>query len=51
MALFSIKLNVEDIRIIYSDLKKGTCMLVDVDLEKIPEKKDQSAIASFHKKR
>jgi hypothetical protein len=44
MALFSIKLNVENIRIIYSDLKKGTCMLVDVDLEKIPEKKDQSAL-------
>ena len=44
MALFSIKLNVEDIRIVYSDLKKGTCMLVDVDLEKIPEKKDQSAM-------
>jgi hypothetical protein len=44
MALFSIKLNVEDVRIIYSDLKKGTCMLVDVDLEKIPEKKDQSAL-------
>jgi hypothetical protein len=44
MALFSIKLNVEDVRIIYSDLKKGTSMLVEVDLEKIPEKKDQSAL-------
>ena len=50
MALFSIKLNVEDIRIIYSDLKKGTSMLVDVDLEKIPEKKDQSALPRHHKK-
>jgi hypothetical protein len=49
MALFSIKLNVEDIRIIYSDLKKGTCMLVDVDLEKIPEKKDQSALPNLTK--
>jgi hypothetical protein len=49
MALFSIKLNVEDIRIIYSDLKKGTCMLVDVDLEKIPEKKDQSALPGVTK--
>jgi len=49
MALFSIKLNVEDIRIIYSDLKKGTCMLVDVDLEKIPEKKDQSALPHLTK--
>jgi hypothetical protein len=50
MALFSIKLNVEDIRIIYSDLKKGTCMLVEVDLEKIPEKKDQSALPNIIKK-
>src|SRR5665647_2872689 len=49
MALFSIKLNVEDIRIIYSDLKKGTCMLIDVDLEKIPEKKDQSALPAVTK--
>lgn len=49
MALFSIKLNVEDIRIIYSDLKKGTCMLVDMDLEKIPEKKDQSALPGVTK--
>ncbi len=49
MALFSIKLNVEDIRIIYSDLKKGTSMLVDVDLEKIPEKKDQSALPGITK--
>jgi hypothetical protein len=49
MALFSIKLNVEDVRIIYSDLKKGTCMLVEVDLEKIPEKKDQSALPGITK--
>ena len=50
MALFSIKLNVDDIKITYSDLKKGTCMLVDVDLEKIPEKKDQSALPKIIKR-
>jgi len=50
MALFSIKLNVDDIRIVYSDLKKGTCVLVDVDLEKIPEKKDQSALPRIVKR-
>jgi hypothetical protein len=42
MALFSVKLNVEDIKITFSDINRGTCVFVEVDLEKIPEKKDQS---------
>ncbi|MBM3712460.1 MAG: hypothetical protein FJW56_03360 [Actinobacteria bacterium] len=42
MALFSIKLNVEDIKITFSDMKRGTCIYLEVDLENLPEKKDQS---------
>jgi hypothetical protein len=44
MALFSVKLNVDDIRITFSDSKRGTCIFIEVDLEKIPEKKDQSIL-------
>jgi len=42
MALFSIKLNVDDIRIIFSDKLKGASFYLDIDLSKVPEKKDQS---------
>ncbi|MDD3776483.1 MAG: ATP-binding protein [Actinomycetota bacterium] len=42
MALFSIKLNVEDISITYSEHQRGTCFYVMVDLNDLPEKKDQS---------
>ena len=47
MALFSVKLNVDDIKITYSDTKRGTCIYIMVDLEKIPEKKDQSMPPQF----
>ncbi|GEM_PF-648981 len=42
MALFSIKLNVEKIFIVFSNLNKGTCLSIEINLEKIYEKKDQS---------
>ncbi len=44
MALFSVKLNVDDIKITYSDSKRGTCIYTEVDLDRIPEKKDQSIL-------
>ncbi len=44
MALFSVKLNVDDIKITFSDSNRGTCIYIAVDLEKIPEKKDQSIL-------
>ncbi|MBM3712551.1 MAG: hypothetical protein FJW56_03835 [Actinobacteria bacterium] len=42
MALFSIRLNVEDIKITFSDTNRGTCIYLEIDLENLPEKKDQS---------
>jgi hypothetical protein len=42
MALFSVKLNVDDIKITYSDSQRGTCIYIEIDIGKIPEKKDQS---------
>lgn len=42
MALFSIKLNADDIKIIFSKEGQGTSIFLDIDLEKVPEKKDQS---------
>lgn len=42
MALFSIKLNADLVKITFSDYKKGCCIFLDIDLNKIPEKKDQS---------
>ena len=42
MALFSIKLNINDIKITYSDSTKGTSFYLDIDLTKTEEKKDQS---------
>ncbi|MGM0365347.1 MAG: ATP-binding protein [Actinomycetota bacterium] len=44
MALFSIKLNVEEIMITFSDLLKGTSFYVQADLDKLSEKKDQSIL-------
>ena len=44
MALFSIKLNADDIKVVYSGEDQGTVFFLDVDLNKIPEKKDQSAL-------
>lgn len=48
MALFSIKLNVEDIKITFSDVNKGTCIYVDINLENLPEKKDQSIMPQIY---
>ena len=49
MALFSIKLNVEKICISYSEPAKGTAIFIEADTEKIPEKKDQSAMPVIKK--
>ena len=49
MALFSIKLNADDIRIIFSNRLKGASFYVDIDLLKIPEKKDQSIMPQIIK--
>jgi hypothetical protein len=49
MALFSIKLNVDDIRIIFSEKSKGASFYIDIDLSKIPEKKDQSLMPQIIK--
>ncbi len=49
MALFSIKLNVDDIAIVFSEKSKGASFYVDVDLLKIPEKKDQSILPQIIK--
>ncbi len=44
MALFSIKLNVDEISVSFSDKSKGASFYLDIDLDKVPEKKDQSII-------
>lgn len=49
MALFSIKLNTEEIKIVFSDRSKGASFYVDIDLSKIPEKKDQSIMPQIIK--
>ena len=49
MALFSIKLNVDDISIVFSDRSKGVSFYIDIDLLKIPEKKDQSVVPQIIK--
>ena len=49
MALFSIKLNTEEIKIIFSDKSKGASFYLDIDLSKIPEKKDQSIMPQLIK--
>lgn len=42
MALFSMKLTADEVRITFSDHLKGTSIYIDVNLEIIPEKKDQA---------
>jgi hypothetical protein len=49
MALFSIRLNVDEIKITFSDYLKGTCLYLDLNLDKIPEKKDQSIMPQIVK--
>ena len=44
MALFSMKLTADEVRITFSDHLKGTSIYIDVNLEIIPEKKDQSLL-------
>jgi len=44
MALFSIKLNVDEIRVVYSGKDSGSVFFLNIDLSKIPEKKDQSVL-------
>lgn len=44
MALFSMKLTADEVRITFSDHLKGTSIFIDVNLEIIPEKKDQSLL-------
>jgi hypothetical protein len=44
MALFSMKLTADEVRITFSDHLKGTNIYIDVNLEIIPEKKDQSLL-------
>jgi len=49
MALFSIKLNVREIILTYSGESCGASFYLDIDLEKVPEKKDQSLIPQIIK--
>lgn len=42
MALFSIKLNIEEILLSFSQINAGSAFFLKIDLNKIPEKKDQS---------
>jgi hypothetical protein len=49
MALFSIKLNTEEVKITFSDDSKGASFYLDVDLSKVPEKKDQSLMPQIIK--
>ncbi len=42
MALFSLKLNVEDIKLSFSGKSSGASFYIVIDLTKLPEKKDQS---------
>mgnify|MGYP001141816107 CR=1 FL=1 len=49
MALFSIKLNIDDIKITYSDNTRGTSFYLDIDLNKTGEKKDQSIMPQIIK--
>ncbi|MGZ5551966.1 MAG: ATP-binding protein, partial [Nitrososphaeraceae archaeon] len=48
MALFSIKLTADEVRITFSDHLKGTSIYIDVNLEIIPEKKRSIIIASIN---
>jgi hypothetical protein len=44
MALFSIRLNVEEIKLQFSQKNKGCVFYLEIDLCKVPEKKDQSLL-------
>lgn len=49
MALFSIKLNTRDIRITFSGKSMGASFFLDIDLDDVPEKKDQSIVPQIIK--
>lgn len=49
MALFSIKLNVEEVKITYSEEGRGASFYLDIDLNKVTEKKDQSIMPQIIK--
>jgi len=49
MALFSIKLNAKDIKITFSGKSMGTSFFLNIDLDDVPEKKDQSIIPQIIK--
>ena len=44
MALFSIKLNIDEIKVTYSNTARGTSIYLNIDLENITEKRDQSVL-------
>ena len=48
MALFSIRLNVEQIKLQFSQKEKGSVFFLEIDLKKIPEKKDQSLLPQIN---
>jgi hypothetical protein len=50
MALFSIKLNCEKADIVFSRTGQGTCISAEVDLDKVPEKRDQSLLPKISTK-
>jgi hypothetical protein len=49
MALFSIKLNVREVILTFSGKSRGASFFLDIDLDDLPEKKDQSLIPEIIK--
>lgn len=49
MALFSIKLNAREIKLTFSGESRGASFFLDIDLDDVPEKKDQSIIPQIIK--
>jgi hypothetical protein len=49
MALFSIKLNIDEIKVTYSNTARGTSIYLNIDLENITEKRDQSLLPEIKK--